>query len=487
MRNKCIYVVITAFLLMTVGCTNVSNKTSNKMSNSFVEFKPFESKTSKKVVDSIYDHMTDAERLTQLYGTRTKELLDESGKKLSIENCKKIIPNGVGHLSQFACLEDINPDEQRDLIRDLQDYVKKYTHTGVPVLVHEEAITGLASKGSTVYPQQIGASCSWNPELITLKSNQTSEVMRECGALQMLSPMLDVIRTPHFNRVEESYGEDSYLVSRLGVAFVSGMNRGDYRKGISTCTKHFLGYGGGSENSQKTIIEEILMPHEAAFKLGGNKVIMPGYHIFRDEYSFFNKKMLQGLWRDTIGFDGVIVSDYGAMDKELNVDKNDFTKRAADALKAGSDVEFPYPVNMPHMFEAIEKGLVSREAFERSVKRVLTLKYNLGLFDKNYEPGAKGHLDFDKREYRKTAYDLAVQSLVLLKNKGGILPLDPDSNQKIALVGPNANSIWAMLGDYTYQSLYAFWAQGTIQKDQPKIYTVYESIKNRLGDKADSK
>lgn len=174
-------------------------------------------------VDTLYSRMTQAERVAQLYGIRPKEIMEDG--KLSLEKCKEKISDGIGHICQYACALDMEPNELRDFVRDLQNYLIHETPSGIPAIFHEEAITGLAAKGATVYPQQLGIACTWNPELATVKTEQTAEVMRSVGATLALSPMVDLIRTAHWPRIEESYGEDGYLSAAMGVAFVEGLQK----------------------------------------------------------------------------------------------------------------------------------------------------------------------------------------------------------------------------------------------------------------------
>ena len=255
-------------------------------------------------VDTLYSRMTQAERVAQLYGIRPKEIMEDG--KLSLEKCKEKIPDGIGHICQYACALDMEPNELRDFVRDLQNYLIHETPSGIPAIFHEEAITGLAAKGATVYPQQLGIACTWNPELATVKTEQTAEVMRSVGATLALSPMVDLIRTAHWPRIEESYGEDGYLSAAMGVAFVEGLQKKGLKNGVAACTKHFLGYGGGSSLSWKEIYEEVLLPHEAMIRQAGCKVLMTSYGRFRSEQAVSSDTLLNKILRGYLGFDGNI-------------------------------------------------------------------------------------------------------------------------------------------------------------------------------------
>lgn len=431
-------------------------------------------------VDSLYNRMTLAERVAQLYGIRPKELMKDG--KLSLEKCKELIPNGVGQICQFACALDMNPNELRNFVRDLQSYLINETPSGIPAIFHEEAITGFAAKGATVYPQQIGVACSWNPELATIKTQQTADAMRSVGATLALSPMVDLIRTAHWPRIEESYGEDSYLSAAMGVAFVEGLQKKGLSKGVAACTKHFLGYGGGSSLTWKEIYEEVLMPHEAMIRKAGCKVLMTSYGRFRDEQAVSSHTLLKNILRKYLEFDGTVVSDYGSVSHSSQKGNPEILKkRAIEALTAGNDIELPSNNSYKYLPELLKDNRVSEQCFETAVKRTLKLKAQLGLLSAHRKLYDTGNLDLDCSVYRRTAYELACQSIVLLKNDG-VLPLSP-RKKKIALVGPNANTYWCMLGDYTYQSMQAFWWGGKVDPKNPEIIPVYRALKSKLNNK----
>ena len=434
-----------------------------------------------KQVDNLYDRMSQEERIAQLRSMYMDDLFDEQGK-LDTTKCRQLIPNGIGHFSQFASQKPMDPNVLRDRVAAVQEWLMNHTPNGIPALFHEEVLTGVNTLGATIYPQQIGQACSFNTELAELKTYQTGIAMRKMGGVLSLSPMVDVCRTPSFNRLEESYGEDGYLSAAMGVAFVKGLQQGDLKKGVGTCSKHYLGYGGGGDAEEKELMEEILMPHETMIRLTNSKAVMPGYHAMLDEKGdtvncVTNSWILQDILRDYLGFDGMVVSDYTAIDQIPNLQSP--VEKAAAAINGGCDVDFPHGANYKYLQEAIDKGLVKPETLERAVKNVLRYKYRAGLFDKDPYLYASEQIQFDSPEERKTAYDIATQSIVLLENNG-ILPLKDD--QKILLTGPNANSMWAMCGDYSYPAMSYFWKmQEDVDKmDQPHVVTLLEGMNNYL-------
>lgn len=429
-------------------------------------------------VDALVADMTMDEKLAQIVGTRIRELMVDG--KLSQEKCREHIPYGIGHFCQFASGEVMEPEQLRDLVREIQHYLMTETRLKIPAIFHEEAITGFTSYTATTFPQQIGVACTWNPELVEKNTASTARNMRAVGATFALSPMLDLSRTAHWNRHQESFGEDAYLTSRMGVAFVQGIQGNDFKTGVAATVKHFAGYGTAN-NSEKVLYEEYLMPHEACMKVAGAKSVMPSYGVYKALPVSASPTMLDQILRRDLGFDGLVVSDYGAITQIYKKYKRaeDLSTAAAMAMNAGVDIELSSPTAYPYLSEAIKKGLMTEEIIDAAVKRSLIMKARLGLLDENPKIGFDGDLDFDPPANRNLAYETACQSIVLLQNNG-VLPLKK-SIKKIALVGPNAASVYGLLGDYTYQGFRSFWNQSDFDINNPKLVTVKEGLENRLG------
>ena len=430
-----------------------------------------------QLVDELYQKMPQEERIAQLRSMYMDDLFNEQGQ-LDTVKCKELIPYGIGHFSQFALQKPRDPNELRDRVAALQDWLMTHTPNGIPALMHEEVLSGINTLGATIYPQQIGQACSFNTELAEVKTVQTSTAMRKMGGVLALSPMVDVCRNPSFNRLEESYGEDGYLSAAMGVAFVKGLQQGDLKKGVGACSKHYLGYGGGGDTEEKEMMEEILMPHEAMIRLAGSKCVMPGYHEVHGTKCVANSEILQDILRGYIGFDGMVVSDYTAINQIPGLD--DEVKKAAAAINGGNDVDFPTGANYQFLQKAIDEGMVKPEVLERAVKNVLRQKFRAGLFDQDAYLYTKETITLDTKEERQTAYDIATQSIVLLENNG-VLPL---TAKNILLTGPNANSIWAMCGDYTYPAMSYFWKKEDYQSKDPHIVKLLEGMTERKPDGA---
>ena len=448
-----------------------------------------------QTINELYERMSQEERIAQLRSMYMDDLFDKQGR-LDTNQCRKLIPYGIGHFSQYASQKQMDPNVLRDRVAAVQEWLMTKTPNGIPALFHEEVLSGINTRGATIYPQQIGQACSFNVELAEVKTFQTSTAMRKIGGVLSLSPMVDVCRNPSFNRLEESYGEDAYLSAAMGVAFVRGLQQGDLGQGVGACSKHYLGYGGGGDASEKELMEDILMPHEAMIRLAGSLAVMPGYHVMGSEKlkakgektagapvtCVADSVILNDILRGYLGFDGMVVSDYTAIDQLPSKNKDAKAasiERAAAAIKGCCDVDFPFGANFKYLQEAIDQGLVKPEVLERAVKNVLRYKYRAGLFDEKPYLYAKGDIKLDTPEERQTAYDIATQSIVLLQNDSSLLPLKGDS-LRILLTGPNANTMWAMCGDYSFPSMTYFWKKVETDLDHPHVITLLEGMRDRL-------
>lgn len=460
-------------------------------------------------VDALYQKMPQEERIAQLKSMYMEELFNDQGQ-LDTAKCRELIPFGIGHFSQYAFQKPRDPNVVRDMVAAVQQWLMEKTPNGIPALFHEEVLSGINTQGSTIYPQQIGQACSFNPELAELKTRQTATQMRKMGGILSLSPMVDVCRNPSFNRLEESYGEDGYLSAVMGTAFVKGLQQGDLRKGVGACSKHYLGYGGGGDADEKELMEEILLPHETMIRVAGSMAVMPGYHAMKGnkQTCVADSTILNDILRGYLGFDGMVVSDYTAIDQLpapvgfSGGEKGwDTMQKAAAAINGGNDVDFPFGANYQYLQEALDSGLVAPQAFERAVKDVLRYKFRAGLFDKKPYLYSKEKIVLDTPEERKTAYDIATQSVVLLQNDSSILPLvEPTANgprnatlskreqpkaKKLLVTGPNANSMWAMCGDYSFPSMTFFWKKMEEDLDHPHVITLLEGLQNHKPDSID--
>ena len=414
------------------------------------------------------------EKAAQLYGTQIQDLMEDG--KISIEKCRKVIPYGAGHVCQFSSGVDLNAEQLAVIIRDLQAYIDTETVSQIPLMIHEEAITGIAAKCATVTPQMIGMSCSWEPELVYENARMTAENMKKMGCYFALSPMMDVITDARWGRGEEGYGVDNHLVTAFTQAFIQGLQS----EGAAATAKHFAGYG--VENQELSFFRnEVLEPFEAAVKSGKVKAVMPGYHSFQGVPCTSSKFLLTDILRKTWGFEGLVVSDYGAVSNLYRYyHAVPGPKEAAvAALEAGVDVEFSRGECFPLLAEAVREGRISEERIDQSVYRVLSLKNELGLLERKEGGCTVEKIDLDPHQNRARALNSAQRAVVLLKNDG-ILPVENPEKSKIAVIGPNADSYYSMLGDYTWNGIAEFFYQIKGSKEEPEIVTLLQGIKNRF-------
>ena len=440
-------------------------------------------------VDDLYARLSLEERVAQVCAVTIWEMKDAQGR-FDAEKARRTVPHGIGHVCQFACSQRNDPEVVRDFVRDAQAYFISGTRPGIPAIFHEEVISGFATRGATVYPQQIGAAASFDPDLMRVKCRETGEAGRMVGCSFALSPMADVIYNSVWTRLEEGYGESGYLSAVMGTAFVEGLqqceSRGGRVKGLGACCKHFLGYGdigGGLHRDWKDIHEDVILPHEAMIRRADATAVMTSYGEFKGVQAVSNPLLVQGLLRDYIGFNGAVVSDYGAVVwgtdalPEGPAREALQRRRAKEALLAGNDIDLQYGFSYRHLVDMVRSGEIPESAVERAVKRSLMLKARLGLLEKGAKLWSDGPVCLDRPEWRATARRLAEESVVLLKNDG-VLPLGAagGSAPRVALVGPNANSDWAMLGDYTYHCMQAFWQRNPQLYATPHIVTLKEAL-----------
>ncbi len=426
-------------------------------------------------VDDLVRRMTLEEKVSQLRGVMAKDLI--SGGHLSLEACKKLIPNGIGHVSATSTV--LTSPQTKVFLADLQNFLRTQTPSGIPAIAHSESITGMAAPGATTYPQVIGMACAWHPELVRANAEATRAASRWMGISQALSPMLDVLDDARWGRCEEGYGEEPYLTSLMGLAFVEGLQGPNLREGVATTAKHFAGYGS-HVTDLGLFRDEVLMPHEVVVRQGHAAGVMPGYHAFNGVPCSASKFLLGDVLRKEWGFDGVVTSDYWAI-KEV-VAKHKYAKDTASAdqvcLEAGMDVDLPIGDSYSRIPAAVQSGAIPISLVDTALRRVLTLKFKLGLMDAPKEAGAPAAFDLNPPENRARAYQCACESLVLLKNDG-ILPLDPGVHS-IAVVGPNAASYYSLLGDYTHQMLMEYWDRHPADPASPKLVTLLDGLRDRV-------
>lgn len=416
------------------------------------------SKNSDTRVENLLSKMTLDEKIAQLSSIWVYEVLE--GKQFSSDKANVAMKDGIGQITRLGGASNFDPPESARTANQIQKYLVKNTRLGIPAIIHDESCSGYMAKGATCFPQIIGVSSTWEPKLVKEMGSVIKKQMRAVGAHQALAPVLDIARDARWGRVEETFGEDPYLVSRMGVSYIKGLQDINWKKGIMTTGKHFVGYGaseGGMNGApphipEREMREVFLAPFEAAVKDGGIAAIMPAYHELDGIPCHSSKELLSDLLRSEWGFDGLLVCDYFAINMLYDYHRAAMSKEHAAklALEAGVDIELPSTdcYGKP-LKDAVESGYIKESLIDISVKRVLKMKFLLGLFENPYVDEKKAGTVFDTPEQRALAHEIAQKSIVLLKNDKNLLPLKKDISS-IAVIGPNADSVRNILGDYAY-------------------------------------
>lgn len=342
----------------------------------------------------------------------------------------------------------------------IQRHVIENSRLGIPVLFHEEALHGLVSPGATSFPQAIALGGTWNVDLVREVFSTAALEARKRGAHHVLAPVLDLARDPRWGRMEETYGEDPYLVTRMGVAAVQGF-QGDGptidNRHVMATLKHFGAHGqpesgtnvGPANFSERLLRESFFYPFEVAVKEARAFTVMPSYNEIDGLPSHANKWLLQKVLREEWGFDGLIVSDYFGINELMTRHNVAATQDAAAkrALEVGVDMELPHDQCNHTLIQQVKDGVVSEALLDASVARILKAKFLLGLFEEPYVDPAEAERVSETQESRALALKAAHQAITLLKNENNLVPLDRNKIRSIAVIGPNAAR--AELGEYS--------------------------------------
>ena len=408
-------------------------------------------------VEDLLARMLPEEKVAQLGSAWMFELV--RGDEIDDDRASAICRHGLGQITRIAGASTLTADKVAGVANALQRRLVEGTRLGIPAIVHEEICSGLMARGSTVYPQAIGVASTFEPDLNAAMADGIRVQMRKAGAHQGLSPVLDVVRDPRWGRTEETYGEDPYLVARMGTAFVEGLQGPDLAAGVIATAKHFVGYGAseGGMNwapahvPDRELREVFLHPFEAAVRVGGLASVMNGYHELDGVPCAANEQLLNGILRGSWGFDGIVVADYFSVDQLAAYHglARSKSEAAVLALGAGIDVELPSSDCFAEpLLRAVESGDADTAALDDALRRILRLKFALGLFERPYVDASEAIAAVDTDAHRSLAATIARKSLVLLRNEG-VLPLGPAPGT-IAVIGPNADEARHLLGDYAY-------------------------------------
>jgi beta-glucosidase len=420
-------------------------------------------------VEDLLGRMTLEEKIAQIttIWNRKQEILTPAGE-LDAAKTRQLFPAGIGQVARPSDLHgNGDPYEQpyRDarqtvaLVNAIQHFAVNDTRLGIPVLFHEEGLHGYVARGATSFPQAIALASSWDPELLNRVFTVTAREMRSRGVQLALAPVVDVARDPRWGRIEETYGEDTYLVSQLGIAAVRGL-QGDsdvLAPGrVYATLKHMTGHGqpesgtntGPAVVSERTLREVFFPPFAAAIHNAHALNVMPSYNEIDGIPSHANYWLLHDILRGEMGFTGAVDSDYDAIEQlyKLHHVEPDLLHAAARAMHAGVDFDLPEGEAYAKLPDALAKGLVTQSQIDDAVRRMLRMKFRAGLFENPYADAAYAEKITGNAEARALAVEAARKTTILLKNDG-TLPLHADGLKTLAVIGPNAAVV--QLGGYS--------------------------------------
>lgn len=365
--------------------------------------------------------------------------------------------HGLGQLTRPFGTAPVDPREGARVLAAKQRWLTEHTRLGIPALVHEECLTGLAAWKATTFPGPLSWGASFRPDLVEQMGAAIGQSMRSLGVHQGLAPVLDVVRDARWGRVEECISEDPYLVGTIGTAYVRGVQS----QGVAATLKHFVGYSNSRAGRNlapvhagpREVADVLLVPFEMAVLDGEVESVMNSYAEIDGLPVAADAGLLTGVLRDRWGFSGTVVADYFSIAflQTLHGVADDLADAAAQALTAGIDVELPTgTAYLAPLAEAVRSGRVPEDLVDRALGRVLEQKERLGLLDAAFDPDAvDGDIDLDPPAHRALAARLAEESVVLLSNDG-TLPLAAQAGPRIAVLGPNADSTAALFGCYSF-------------------------------------
>lgn len=423
-----------------------------------------------KRIDDLMEKMTLEEKIGQLACMLGWEMYSKEGNKVfASEHFKTSVKEQhIGMLwgtlradpwTKKTLITGLNPALAAEATNALQRYVIENTRLGIPLLLAEECAHGHMAIGTTVFPTSLGQGSTWNPDLIQRMAVAIAAEARLQGAHIGYGPILDISRDPRWSRVEETYGEDPYLIGRMGVAMVRGLQGDNLKSGVNVVStlKHFTAYGvseggrnGGLVNiGNRELFTNFLPPFKEAIDAGALSV-MTAYNSIDGVPCTSNRYLLSDIVKDKWGFNGFIVSDlgsiYGLRTHHRITDSP--VVAASLALNAGVDVDLGGEDYGKNLYDALQSGLVDISDIDNAVRRVLDIKFRMGLFENPFVEAARVKNVVKNDIHVELARQVARESLVLLKNEAGLLPIEK-SIKSIAVIGPNADNVYNQLGDYT--------------------------------------
>lgn len=455
----------------------------------------------KKRVKDLLSRMTLEEKAAQMmciWQQKTEKLVDDEGD-FDLKKAKKAFGHGNG-IGQIGRLSDSgtgniqthpwkgrNARQMAQLANDVQKFFREHSRLGIPVIIHEECLHGQAAVDGTSFPQPIALGATFNPELVESLYTMTAEETRLRGAHQALTPVVDVARDARWGRVEETFGEDPYLVSRMGIAAVRGF-QGDAKfnnkNRLIATLKHFAAHGQPESGmncapvnvSERVLRETFLFTFKECIEKANCISIMPSYNEIDGVPSHTNRWLMRDVLRKEWGWKGFAVSDYYAIwelgyrpDTHGHFVAKDRKESAVLAVKAGVNIELPEPDCYLHLVDLVKEGVLKEKELDELVEPMLFWKFQMGLFDDPYVDPDEVERVVGCEANTKLALKAAQEATILLKNEKNVLPLNIKKIKKIAVIGPNANR--SLLGGYS----------GIPKRN----ISVLEGIKAKIGDNAE--
>jgi beta-glucosidase len=464
-------------VLLSVFTLAVHGQTTPATGGSEPRYKDASLPIEDRVAD-LLPRMTIEEKVDQIAtGWESRiELLDPTAT-FTNEQARKII------LNEWGTEQEVTPRQMAILRNGVQKYSREKTRLGIPAMFYSESLHGLMEYGSTSFPQALGLAATWDPALVKRVFAAAGDEAGSRGVGQVYSPVLDIARDPRWGRTEETYGEDPYLVSRMGVAAIEGLQGDSFmidHHHVLATAKHFAVHGqpeGGTNTapgnySERVIRENFLVPFQAAVQEARVGSIMASYNEIDGVPSHMNRWLLEKVLRQEWGFGGYITSDADGLEKL--VDDHHVAHDKAEAARLGMAAGLDYALELSYdgvyqtLASQVKKGLVPESVVDKAVARVLAAKFRLGLFDNPYVDPDYVERITNSDEHRKLAIEAATKVLVLLKNEKNLLPLDIEKLKTIAVIGPNAADVH--LGGYS--------------RDPGRGVSVLDGIRARVGSKA---
>ncbi|MFD2248059.1 glycoside hydrolase family 3 N-terminal domain-containing protein [Pontibacter ruber] len=493
-------VTLTAFLAYAIlsGCQTQKTATApSEDTATNAQAAPVMTELDRKIED-LLSKMTLEEKVGQM-AQITLDVVGKGDNRFSsyeplaldtVELRKALVDYKIGSVLNTANNRARTPEKWHEIISQIQDFAMNKTRMKIPVIYGVDQIHGATyTAGGTMFPQQIGQGASRNRELVRRGAEITAYETRASSIPWNFSPVLDFAPDPQFSRQFETFGEDPYLISELGVQMIKGYEGDDNSIGhpehVASCMKHFLGYQVPSSGKDRTptYIPEVALReyHLPSFKAAidaGSQTIMINSGIINGVPVHSNHDILTKLLKEELGFKGLVVTDWGDIEYLHTRDKVAPTMKDAImmAINAGVDmsmIAYNYEPFCNGLVELVKEGKVKQERIDDAVRRILRVKYNLNLFEKP-TTNPKDYPKFASKEHEDAAYQMAAESITLLKNENNVLPLK--KGMKVLVTGPNANSMRTLNGAWTYS-----WQGEKVEEFAGKYNTILESVQKEIG------